>query len=208
MSDAYTGEIRMAGFNFAPANWALCQGQVLAISSNAALFSLLGTQFGGNGTTTFQLPDLRGRMPVGQGQGPGLPNYIVGQAGGTNSVGLTINNLPAHNHQATFTGTGGSTATVTVNVQGSSSKGGTSSPSGNYLAGASQGQNTDNFVANPGSGTLGNLGGVSGGSVTIPAATGTVTVGNAGGNIPISIEPPYLCLNFIICLYGIYPSRS
>lgn len=80
--DPYLGEIRMVGFNFAPAGWALCQGQTLAISANQALFAVLGVQFGGNGTTNFQLPDLQGRMPLGQGDGIGLPPYIVGADGG------------------------------------------------------------------------------------------------------------------------------
>jgi microcystin-dependent protein len=208
MADPFLGEIRMAGFNFAPAGWALCQGQTLAISTNQALFALLGVQFGGNGTTNFQLPDLQGRVPLGQGNGIGLPPYLIGQKGGAQSVTLTLQNLPAHTHLATFAGSGGGSAPVTVTVQGSSAAGGVSSPTGNYLAGAGKAQNTDNFVSNPGSGTLGNIAGVSGGSVTLPAPSGTVTVQPTGTGLPLTIEPPYLCVNFIIALQGIFPSRG
>jgi microcystin-dependent protein len=206
--DPYLGEIRMVGFNFAPAGWALCQGQTLAISANQALFAVLGVQFGGNGTTNFQLPDLQGRMPLGQGNGIGLPPYIVGADGGAQSVMLTLQNLPQHTHLATFAGTGGGSAPVTVTVQGSSAQGATPTPTGNYLAGISRAASSDNFVSNPASGTLGNIAGVSGGSVTIPAPSGTVTVQPAGNGLPVTIEPPYLCVNFIIAMQGIFPSRG
>src|SRR5438067_3503009 len=84
--------------NFAPKNWAFCAGQILPIAQNTALFSLIGTTFGGNGQTTFALPDLRGRYPIGAGQGPGLANYDLGQVGGTENITLTIGNMPAHSH--------------------------------------------------------------------------------------------------------------
>jgi microcystin-dependent protein len=98
MSQAFLGTIRLVGFNFAPVGWALCQGQSLAINTNTALFSLLGTYFGGNGQTTFNLPDLRGRIAVGQGQGPGLSNYDQGQVGGVETVTLTTSQAPTHTH--------------------------------------------------------------------------------------------------------------
>src|SRR5262245_2996958 len=98
MSQPYIGEIRMVGFNFAPLGWALCNGQLLAISQNTALFSLLGTTYGGNGQTTFALPDLRGRIPIHQGQGPGLSNRVLGEVGGQESVALTSQQMPAHTH--------------------------------------------------------------------------------------------------------------
>ena len=98
MSNPFLGTIRLVGFNFAPVGWALCQGQTLSISQNTALFALLGTYFGGNGQTTFNLPDLRGRVAVGQGQGPGLANYDQGQAGGAETVTLTGSQAPAHTH--------------------------------------------------------------------------------------------------------------
>ncbi len=98
MTDPYLGEIRNFGFNFAPLGWALCQGQLLAISQNTALFSLLGTQYGGDGVTTFALPDLRGRVSMGFGHGPGLSDRVQGESGGAEAVTLTQAQIPAHNH--------------------------------------------------------------------------------------------------------------
>ena len=98
MSEPFLGEIRLVGFNFAPVGWALCAGQILPINQNTALFSLLGTTYGGNGTTTFALPDLRGRAAVGFGQGPGLSNYDLGQSTGTETVTLTVGHIAAHSH--------------------------------------------------------------------------------------------------------------
>ncbi|WP_420111076.1 phage tail protein [Pseudactinotalea sp.] len=96
--DVFLGTIQLFGFNFAPRGWALCQGQLLAVSQNSALFSLLGTTYGGDGQTTFALPDLRGRVPMGQGQGAGLSGRVVGDVGGTEAVTLTPGQLPAHTH--------------------------------------------------------------------------------------------------------------
>ena len=98
MSDAFIAEIRMVGFNFPPKNWANCDGQILSIQQNTALFSLLGTNYGGNGTQNFGLPDLRDRIPVGAGQGPGLSQYSLGQSSGTTNVTLLATQMPAHNH--------------------------------------------------------------------------------------------------------------
>jgi microcystin-dependent protein len=96
--ETFLGEIRMFAGNFAPTGWAFCQGQLLPIAQNQALFSLLGTTYGGNGTTTFALPDLRGRVPVGFGQGPGLSNRVIGEQFGSELVTLNINQMPSHNH--------------------------------------------------------------------------------------------------------------
>ena len=98
MSDPFIGELRLLPVQFCPRGWAFCNGQILPISQNTALFSLLGTTYGGNGQTTFALPDLRGRVPVYSGQGPGLSSYDLGQVGGTESVTLNLNQTPAHNH--------------------------------------------------------------------------------------------------------------
>src|SRR3954454_5741331 len=98
MSDPFIGELRLFGFNFAPRNWATCDGQLMSISQNTALFSLLGTQYGGNGQTTFALPDLRGRVPKHAGQGPGLSTYTIGQVGGTETQTLSASQMPAHTH--------------------------------------------------------------------------------------------------------------
>ena len=98
MSEPFLGEIRMFGFNFAPQGWALCDGQLLPISQNAALFDLLGTTYGGDGTTTFALPNLQSRVPIHQGQGAGLSSYVAGQAGGTETVTLAAAQMPEHTH--------------------------------------------------------------------------------------------------------------
>jgi microcystin-dependent protein len=98
MAEPFLSEIRMFSFNFPPKGWAFCNGQFLPINQNQALFSLLGTTYGGNGQTTFALPDLRGRVPVHPGQGPGLSSYSLGQAGGTETETLTVNQMPAHTH--------------------------------------------------------------------------------------------------------------
>jgi microcystin-dependent protein len=98
VSEPFVGEIRMFGFNFAPQGWALCDGQVLPINQNEALFVLLGTTYGGDGTTTFALPNLQSRVPIHQGQGAGLSAYVAGQAGGTETVTLTAMQMPSHSH--------------------------------------------------------------------------------------------------------------
>lgn len=98
MIDAYIGQIKSFGYNFEPMDWMFCDGRSLQISRYTALFSLLGTTFGGDGKTTFNLPDLRGRVAIGSGQGPGLPSYVQGQKGGAEQVTLTVAQLPAHNH--------------------------------------------------------------------------------------------------------------
>lgn len=98
MSSPFLGEIRLFPYSFAPRGWAFCQGQIMSISQNTALFSLLGTTFGGNGQTTFALPDLRGRQAISSGQGPGLSSYVLGQVSGSETESLSVNNLPSHNH--------------------------------------------------------------------------------------------------------------
>jgi microcystin-dependent protein len=117
--EPYLGEVRMFAGNFAPNGWAKCEGQLLSIAENSALFSLLGTTYGGDGQTTFALPDFRGRAPIHSGQGPGLSNYFIGQQGGTESTTLTVNNLPAHNHT----------------INGVLEDGNSASPTGNFPAG-------------------------------------------------------------------------
>ena len=185
MSEPFLGEIRMVGFNFAPTGWFLCQGQTLPISQYAALFSLLGTQYGGNGTTTFQLPDLQGRVPINQGNGAGLPAYVIGQKAGSPNVSILASNLPAHSHPV---------APPVSNVNGTSS-----SPVNGYpavdvttITVRDQTATTLTYAASSVSGQSG-------------AAYQT---GVAGGGIPLSIEPPYLVVNFIIAYTGIFPSRG
>jgi microcystin-dependent protein len=114
--DPFIAEIRMFGCNFAPRGWAQCNGQILAIAQNTALFSLLGTTYGGNGQTTFALPNLQGRAPIHTGQGPGLPNYDLGQQSGVQSVTLLQSEMPIHNHQAMASNTDGVEASPVANV--------------------------------------------------------------------------------------------
>ena len=127
MAEPYLGEIRMFGFNFAPEGWALCNGQLLPISQNTALFSLLGTYYGGNGTTTFALPNLQSSVAIHQGQGPGLSPYVIGQTGGVENVTLTPGQMPQHTH----------------NVQCNSGGGNQASPAGGYPAVESTGTSLD-----------------------------------------------------------------
>jgi microcystin-dependent protein len=175
------GEIRMFAGTFAPKNWAYCQNQILAIASNSALFSILGTTYGGNGVQTFGLPDFRGRTAVGTGNGPGLSPYTLGQMGGTENTTLTITNMPSHSHAVT--------GTVTIKA---SSEGVTGiDPTGRNLGPG----NTYTTSADLADMATGNT----------DVKLNTVPVGN---NIPISNLQPFLAMNYIICMYGIYPSRN
>jgi len=179
--------------NFAPLGWALCAGQLMSISQNTAVFSLLGTIYGGDGVQTFALPNLQGRVPLGAGQGTGLSPYTLGQVGGTENVALTTNNLAAHTHSATPTGLSASVPAVTT--AGTTNQ---ASPSVSLAAPVDAGRNPINIY---GSGTPTQS--LAGGSVT-----GSVTVGTAGGGQPHPNTQPYLALNYIIALQGIYPSRN
>jgi microcystin-dependent protein len=187
----YLAMIFMFGGNFTIFGFAQCVGQTLAISQNTALFSLLGTTFGGNGTTNFQLPDLRSRFPVGAGQGLGLSNYILGQAGGAEIMTLTANNLPAHSH----------TVAISVTVSASNTAATANVPT--------VGTSTLGVPVDPYSGDAINL--FNGGAPNIALNTlaqANGTTGTAGSSQPFSIVPPYLALNFEIALQGIFPSRT
>jgi microcystin-dependent protein len=136
MSTPFIAQISMFGGNFAPRNWAFCNGQILSIAQNSALFSLLGTTYGGNGQTTFALPDLRGRVPMQWGQGPGLSPRTLGEQGGTENVTLIQSQMPAHNHTATTTSNASSSpATDTL-------------PNGNFLAEGNNYSNTSDAQMN------------------------------------------------------------
>jgi microcystin-dependent protein len=213
MSQPYLGQIMQVGFQFAPVGWATCAGQQMSISQNNALFALLGTTYGGNGVQTFQLPDLQGRVLVGSGTSQtGAGTYVPGEMGGTQNVTLTQQQLPMHNHVATFTGTGGGGGgplSVTVNAV-QSTAGNTSIPAaGSQLADGGSGATQAKIYAPPGaSGTQVALGGVTatggGGGIT----GGTVAVAMAGQSLPFSILQPYVSLLNCIALQGIYPTRS
>jgi len=179
--DGVLAVIWMFGGNFAPRNWALCQGQLLPISQNTALFSLLGTIYGGDGRTTFQLPDFRGRMAIGDGNGPGLSNRNIGQIGGQESVILNPTQMPSHSH----------VATTNVQVGVNNAAGDEGNASGQIIA-----NHTGGFSEDLSAGSF--LGG----------ASGTTTVQNTGGNLSHNNMPPYLVVNYVICLAGLFPSRN
>lgn len=167
MAESFVGEIRMFAGNFAPAGWALCMGQLLPISENDVLFSLIGTIYGGDGVSTFALPDLRGRIPLHFGSG-----HNQGSSGGAEQVLLTVNQIPTHNHA----------------LMGTAVNGDQVNPLGNVLANSF---NVTPYINDAANGDM-----------------NTAAVSGVGGNQSHNNFQPYLCLNFIISLYGIYPSRS
>ena len=170
MAEPFLGQLMCVGFNFAPRGWAFCNGQIMAIAQNTALFSLLGTTYGGNGQTTFGLPDLRGRVALGFGQGPGLSNYTQGEVAGVETVTLNSQQMPLHNHA----------------INASNLDAADQTPGGNFPSG--------------------------GGAYNNPApprqAMNAAMCGNAGGNQPHENRQPYLVLNWVIALQGIFPSRN
>ena len=172
MSEPFVGEIRMFAGNFAPRGWAFCDGQLLAVSQNDALFSLLGTIYGGDGRTSFGLPDLRGRVPIHAGQGPGLSAQRLGAKSGAEKVTLNTNQLPSHSHPAKGT-----------NVAGNSTE-----PAGRVPASSTT---IDLYVS-------------SAPTVDFNATT----VSGVGGSQSHGNLMPFICINFIVALFGIYPSRS
>lgn len=198
--ESFISTIYLWPLNWAPRNYANCQAQTLAISSNTALFSLLGTTFGGNGTTTFQLPDFRGRLPLGYnpGGGPGVSVNTIGQASGVENTSILISNMPAHTHVATFTGSGGamkaSTMQATQSIPGTSGANALGATWDNNNGDAINGYVAD---ASPSVALTG-----------FTASGGTVTNGLTGSSIPMNIQNPYLVVNYIICIYGIFPSRN
>ncbi len=194
MSDPYLGQITAFGFNFQPRGWLLCQGQILSIASNTALFALLGTNYGGNGQTTFALPDLRGRVIIGQGQGPGLSDYVIGEVGGSETVTLLSSQMPMHTHTlaASSGGTKASTLAGTESVPGTNSAVTLAVPSDADTRAAVNLYNND---AAP--------------TVTLTGSGGAASqTGITGGSLPFSIMQPYLTLNYSIAVEGIFPSRD
>jgi microcystin-dependent protein len=179
MSDAYIAEIRIFGFNFAPKSWATCSGQIVSIQQNTALFSILGTTYGGNGQTTFALPDLRGRAPIHWGTGVGLANVSLGQVGGEENHLLTTQEMPTHTH--TFAATTAAATKKPVNL--------------GVFADDVDAQAVDYFAAfNAPSSSYVNL--------------NQLSMPSAGGSQPHNNMQPYLVLNISICLFGIFPSRN
>lgn len=171
--DAYIGEIRIVGFNFEPKNWAFCDGRILPIAQNTALFSILGTTYGGNGTTTFALPDLRGRAPIHSGQGQGLSPMTLGSMSGNSTVTLTQANLPSHTHIINATTADGNTGNPQNAIPANTKlldKEYTNSPANTNMS--------QNMVQ------------------------------PSGQNLPVNNMQPYTGMNYVICLYGVYPPRG
>lgn len=182
--DCFLGEIKMFGGNFPPRGYAQLDGQTLQISQHTALFSILGTTYGGDGRSTFRLPDMRGRAPVHAGSGPGLSDRRLGQSGGTEENTLTTANLPSHSH----------TATTTATLRATSASGRDNAPEGNVLADDGADRIYSDATAD-----------VAMGSTAIEATT---VVSAAGGGLPVNNIQPFQAINYIICLSGIFPSRS
>jgi microcystin-dependent protein len=180
------GEIRMFAGNFAPRSWALCDGQLLPINQNQALFSILGTTYGGDGQTTFALPDLRGRFPMHPGNGPGLSPRNLGEEGGVENVTLTTAQMPTHTHPAT----------TQVTSEASDTEGTVTNPEDAIPAKSGSG---DPDWADENNANI---------ELSDQMHNASTTVGSAGGNQSHNNMPPYGCVNFIICLQGIFPSRN
>jgi microcystin-dependent protein len=172
MSQPYIGEIRMFGGTYAPVGWAICDGSLISIATNSTLYNLIGTTYGGNGQTTFGLPNLLGRLPIHAGTGQGTQTYVLGQQGGLETVTLNTSQLPAHNHTL-FASTNSANA---------------SGPGGNVLANT---VNTTPYHPGPGAEPL-----------------NAASLTQIGGSGPHDNMMPFLCVNFIIALYGVYPSQS
>jgi len=178
----YLGMIFAFGGNFAIYGFQMCNGQTLSISQNTALFSILGTYYGGNGVNTFQLPDLRGRVSIHQGTGLGLPTYVVGEVGGSDSTTILYNNMPIHTHNLNANNGDGTTGVPANNVilsKGPVTGSGPSASVGKIYTTA-----TSNVTLSPNA------------------------IGTAGGSVPISIVQPYLTVTYLIAMVGIFPSRN
>lgn len=196
MSDPFIGQIMQVGFTFAPTGWSVCAGQQVSIQQNSAMFALLGTNFGGNGTTTFGLPDFQGRVAIGSGNGAGLSPYVIGQKAGTETVTLTQANLPAHTHAATFA------SPPTLNA--SSAKATEQLPAAGSVLARSVDSDPSTPDALP--------------AIYLPAGTTTdvalgglniagINVALTGNGQPTTIIQPYTAVLTIIAMQGIFPSR-
>ena len=169
----FIGEIKLVAENYAPAYWAFCRGQLLAIRQYSPLFALIGTTYGGDGVTTFALPNLQGIVPVGAGNGPGLTPLPLGTDYGSETVTLTRDNLPPHTHA----------------VKAVSASGTVSSPSGNYFA--NKGRSDNDYTTN---------------APNVPM--NPMTIGVTGNGYPVPVMQPYMALNYVIALEGVFPSRD
>jgi microcystin-dependent protein len=184
MASPYLSQIMMFGGNFAPKNWALCNGQSLGINQNQALFSLLGTTYGGNGVTTFNLPNLQSALPVGMGQGPGLSNYVLGQVGGAPNVTLNQSTVPTHQHFMMASANPSATTSAVISN--------TVVPGSPPVSGAL-------FYANPPQSNQPPL---------VPHALAASVCSTVGNNQPHTNLMPSLCISFCIALTGVFPTRN
>ncbi|WP_347903103.1 tail fiber protein [Pseudomonas purpurea] len=194
--EVFIGTIQAFAFNFSPSGWSTCNGQILPISQYQTVFALLGTYYGGNGTTSFQLPNLQGRFPVGQGNGLGLTPRVIGQFSGTESVVPTLNNLPNHTHTLA-----GLSATTTVKL---------ANPASNPLSVPTA---TNSFIGTSGGGPgTATVYSDQQGTTPVPlqgvstAITGTVSA--TGTGLPLEVMNPFLVINFSMALNGLFPSRN
>lgn len=202
-------EITMFGGNFAPRGWAFCDGQLLPINAHQALFSLLGTTYGGDGRTTFALPDLRGRAPIHSGngsRGPGLSSRPLGQRSGEEIVTLSVLQMPNHTHIAQAATTGASISGTASAVMYSNATPGTDAAGGNFIANNDGG---DGFATTTDRSKLNeNAIAVDTSNLTVDIAGLNVTNLSTGGSQPHNNMQPYLAINYIIALTGTFPSRS
>lgn len=202
MNEGTIGEIRGFAGTFCPQYWADCDGRTLQITPNQALFSIIGTVYGGN-STTFLLPDLRGRVPIGIGQGLGMSEYWnLGEKGGTEMNTLTIQNMPSHNHSAitnSMSVNGTATGTITPRCYGDA--GGVDSPTGSVMGSGS------GIYAAAGDADA-NMAPINASLTLNGTVTGNVTIQNTGGSQPVSNIQPSLAIRWIICLQGYYPTRD
>lgn len=185
MAQPFLGQITMMGCNFAPIGYAFCNGQLMAIADNNALFALIGTTYGGDGVTTFGLPNLQGRIPINQGTGPGLSTYVLGQMSGTEEVTLTTGQLPVHQHLVVTNNTDPTNDAPAATVMPARPK---------QVGGGNSAILYSDPTKTPVAGDM------------KPMLAGTI--GNAGNNLPHDNMSPFLAINFVIALQGVFPSRN
>ena len=204
--EGYIGEVRAFASTWAPRNWVFCQGQLLSISQNEALYSIVGTTYGGDGRTTFALPDLRGRTIIGAGQGNGLTNRKLGASIGNEEEYLTMTEMPAHDHIAIVSSASGAgTVSGDVKIPVNTTGGDDDIATNNFISADANGEKR--FANSPSSGTyLGAL--ASDLAVDLSSIDVTVNVINTGNGLPFDKMKPATVSNYIICIVGIYPSRS
>ena len=205
--EAMLGEVKIFAGNFAPRGWAFCAGQLLPISQNQALFSILGTTYGGDGRTTFALPDLRGRVAISSGRGPGLSERRLGARGGSETNVLNQQQLPSHTHAAIVTGIT-ATGEATVSIPASAEIGNTAEPSNSVISATPEVIKNNNeinaYSTEPADAALKPFTA----PVVITTASGTVTVAPTGNSLPVTNLQPFTTVNYIIALQGVFPSRS